>query len=519
MTISALFSPARNHSFFGDFERMGGVWAWLHLGLFFLLLRTLEEFHLQLLLYVAVAVSVAIAVHALLGSCFGIVAPLTLIGNPGLLGGYLLMAVAISLWLADSGVGFRLLFVVPIGVLYAALLIAGNRSSVLGLAVGGIVAAAFIAFRARGRRRWLPLLLVVGVLAATTAFAAAAGQRGTGCVLGTAPTVVHRIAATDFAGRDASRTIQWKAAVMGFMDRPIVGYGPENHHLAWSSHYEPRIEALGEDVFDRVHNQFLEILATTGLIGTLAFLALWIAIGYTLYRAYSQRLLTVYGVAILGGANIAYAAYLTFWFVDINAVMLWLLIMAVGALRFSGQPALHPYRRAVSRPVAVAGVLATTLILAWALYSHAFVPVRANVALATLDSYDGDRERAAAAVRTIAASSAPQTSHNGSILAHFINTMNSRGELRAADSTGSAESDLAFRTAIAEFDAELRRDPLNDRLHSQYAALLLAAYDFYGDEKYLERSVAMVRRALALNPGRTQHRRLLERVESSRPTI
>ncbi len=27
-TLSAFFSPASTHSFFGDFERMGGVWAW-----------------------------------------------------------------------------------------------------------------------------------------------------------------------------------------------------------------------------------------------------------------------------------------------------------------------------------------------------------------------------------------------------------------------------------------------------------------------------------------------------------
>ena len=32
--LSALFSPARDHSLFGDFERMGGVWASLHLALF-----------------------------------------------------------------------------------------------------------------------------------------------------------------------------------------------------------------------------------------------------------------------------------------------------------------------------------------------------------------------------------------------------------------------------------------------------------------------------------------------------
>lgn len=516
MTISAVVSPAPNHSLFGDFERMGGVWAWLHFALFFFLVRTLEEPYLHLVLHIAVAVSVGVAVHAILGSCFSIAAPLTIIGNSGLLGGYLLMAIALSLWLANDGVRFRWLYVVPVGVLYGALLIAGNRSSVLGLAIGGIVGAGFIASRLRGAGRWIPVMLVGGVLSATIALAALVGKSGSSCRLGTAPTVVHRIAATDFEGADASRTIQWNAAVAGFLDRPIAGFGPENHHLVWSSHFDPRSETLGADVFDRVHNQFLETLATTGLIGTLTFLALWLAIGYTLYRAFSERRLTVYEVAVLGGAHVAYAAYLTFWFVDINAAMLWLLLLAIGALRFSAQPVLHPHRRAVSMPAAAAGVVATTLILTWALYSQAYVPVRANLALGTLDSYDGDRGRARSAVRTIAGSTARQTSYNGSILAHFINTLNSRGELHAADSIASADADLAFRTAIAEFDAELGRDPLNDRLHSQYAALLLAAYDFYGDAKYLERSVTMVKRAIELNPGRTQHRRLLERIESSR---
>ncbi|HEX9384363.1 MAG TPA: hypothetical protein VF908_13250, partial [Gemmatimonadaceae bacterium] len=42
-SVSALLSPAPTHSFFGDFERMGGVWAWFHLVLFFLLLRTLRD--------------------------------------------------------------------------------------------------------------------------------------------------------------------------------------------------------------------------------------------------------------------------------------------------------------------------------------------------------------------------------------------------------------------------------------------------------------------------------------------
>ncbi len=83
------------------------------------------------------------------------------------------------------------------------------------------------------------------------------------------PTSLRRIAATDFEGVDASRTIQWDAAIAGFRDRPILGYGPDNHHLVWSAHFDPRSEKLGAEVFDRTHNQFLEILATIGIVGAI----------------------------------------------------------------------------------------------------------------------------------------------------------------------------------------------------------------------------------------------------------
>jgi hypothetical protein len=37
--ISAAFSPARNRSMFGDFERMGGGWSLLHFLVYYVLLR------------------------------------------------------------------------------------------------------------------------------------------------------------------------------------------------------------------------------------------------------------------------------------------------------------------------------------------------------------------------------------------------------------------------------------------------------------------------------------------------
>src|SRR5688572_2438107 len=63
--LSAMFSPAPRHSFFGDFERMGGVWAWLHLLLFFLLLRTLRDADWGWVLNAALAVSMFVSLSAI----------------------------------------------------------------------------------------------------------------------------------------------------------------------------------------------------------------------------------------------------------------------------------------------------------------------------------------------------------------------------------------------------------------------------------------------------------------------
>ena len=119
-SLSALFSPAPTHSFFGDFERMGGVWAWLHLVLFFLLLRTLRDGDWSWVLNAALAVGLvvslsAIAQHSGLAPATHfadtvVAASSSTLGNSGLLAAYLLMSVALAGYLAATIVRFRLLY-------------------------------------------------------------------------------------------------------------------------------------------------------------------------------------------------------------------------------------------------------------------------------------------------------------------------------------------------------------------------------------------------------------------------
>lgn len=516
--ISALFSPAPSHSLFGDFERMGGVWAWLHLALFLFVLRATEERYLVWLLRAAVAVSVLASAHAILESWWGLpglgTGGLSLIGNPGLFAGYLLLAIPPALHLGGPGARYRWLYPAAAGIALVALLLTQNRSSVLGLIGGALVAALATALIGdRTSRRWGPLAAVAGIGLVVIVLVTTARTFGNNSALGGISGVVDRLALTDFAGRDASRTLQWDAALAGFRDRPVVGYGPENHHLVWSAHFDPRAYELGADVFDRTHNAFLEVLATTGIVGMAAFVFLWWAIGYSLYRALRSGRLSRWEFALFAGANAAYGIYLVFWFVDLSAVMLWLLMASVVAARArpggividggSVAPGLT-----VTRVVSL-GTLG--VLLFFVLHRHAYVPIRASVALAALDSYNGDQDRAFRAVQLLATSPSAQTSHTGPVLGEFVALLESDGEGAAPRDAGLRQGiDRTFRAAIAAFDAELRRDPLNDRLHTSAARLLMTASRYYDSKEFLGRAISLLERAVELSPKRSEQRRQLE---------
>jgi len=161
-TLSAAFSPARMHSFFGDFERMGGVWAWFNLVVFFLLLRTMRDEDWPWILNCALAVSLfisipSIAEHARAASSDSLVPPsAATIGNAGLLAAYLLMNVGIAAYLAVTNVRYRLVYLATCGVNVMALVYAENRSTLVGLILGALVGG--VVFTVAG---WLLFTYVV----------------------------------------------------------------------------------------------------------------------------------------------------------------------------------------------------------------------------------------------------------------------------------------------------------------------------------------------------------------------
>lgn len=517
MTVSAMFSPARMHSFFGDFERMGGVWAWLHFFLFFLLLRTLRDKDWVWVLNAAVAVSLFVSVNAIAqhdrlvaASTDGVVsATYSTLGNSGLLAGYLLLTIAIAAYLATAYPRYRLLYLCATAIDVVALIYAENRSTVLGLllgaCVGGIV---FSIVGSTSRRRFLAPAVAAAV--SLVLWASVLGIRAfpDSSVARGLPTVLRRVAHTNFAGSDESRTMQWRAAIAGFRDRPLTGYGPENHNLVWSAHFDPDIYLIDTDVYDRTHNQFLEILGTTGLIGTVAFFGIWLAIWVTLVRAYRAGRLEASSLAVLTAVQVAYGTYLFFWFVDINSTMLWILVAALIASRGTvGAVVLeatdHDAVVARQRPFVAAAAVAMLLV---AIYTEAVTPLRANRALARIEVPSGPANETLKQFDVLTASSGHQTAHTPILMAQYVGSLRPRlGEL-AADSSQRLVLDRAFTEALLAFDREIERDSLNDRLYTHQGQLYAEAARFYHSRSYREKAIDAFHRATELTPHRIEPR-------------
>lgn len=523
--LSALFSPARTHSLFGDFERMGGVWAWLHLALFFLVLRALRDEEWSWVLNAALIVSTFVSLGAILEhSRFSsspqfsdtmLSASSATVGNSGLLAAYLLFGVALAGYLGSTSVRFRLLYVTGGGINLLALVFAENRSTVIGLALGALTGSViFAALHTASRRRWIVPAAAVVLAALVLGLSAGIRKFPSSALVRHTPAVIQRLALTSSAGADESRTMQWRAAIEGFKDRPLVGYGLENHNLVWSAHLDPGIYRLDTDIYDRTHNQYLELLATTGLLGALTFMGIWLAIGVTLVRAYRDERLSASSLAILSGLQVAYAVYLFFWFVDLNSTMLWILVAALIASRENPygvvRPAIEPVR--VPRRIAAAVAFSSVLLVAAALYAEAYAPLRANLALARVDAPRGSVRETLAEFGVLAETPAPQTAHTPFIMGQYLASLHSRYSEMRRNPSERRMLEAAFARADLAFRREIHRDTLNDRLYTHEASLLLDAASFYGSRSKVDDAIASLHTAIDLSPHRIQQRMLLASV-------
>lgn len=283
-----------------------------------------------------------------------------LFGNPTYVAGYLAMAVFLCALVASGGTRLRKgLSLAAAAVIVVALSLTGARSGVVALAGGMVLALAWYAWLVGGRLRRITFAL-----------------GGVGLLVGVAlvlipPAAWDAVGAPDAVARalywknylaDTPRLIQWGIAWDGFLERPLLGWGPEAYQAVFDLKYEPRLLhfSFSETVSDKPHNVLLEILVTGGILLGAAFLAVLGTAVHALRRAARSGAVRPLESAAALGAMAAFIIHGAFLFETFPAAFLFVGVLAWIASRASPGPASsapHPAALWASRAAVAAYAL------------------------------------------------------------------------------------------------------------------------------------------------------------------
>ena len=81
-----------------------------------------------------------------------------------------------------------------------------------------------------------------------------------------------------------SRWHTWRAGSRASLDKPLLGWGPDNFVTAWARYFDASDTV--KEKFDQAHNKLIEELTTKGILGLIAYCSIWLILIYTLIKNY-----------------------------------------------------------------------------------------------------------------------------------------------------------------------------------------------------------------------------------------
>lgn len=379
-------------SFWSNFERMEGWVTLAHLLVYFIVASSLLTEKLwRAWWHASLGVSVIVALYGLLqlGGLLtinqgGVRLDATL-GNATYLAIYMLFHIFIAaVFLArawSERPRERTIYAVLYGAIMALdgfiLFFTATRGAILGLLGGAVLAGViFIMLQPRSRVAWrIGIALAALALLAGGFFLA----RDSAWVQKIGP--LERLASISLTETTTvSRFYNWGMAWRGVEERPILGWGQENYAIVFDKYYDPRMYAQ-EPWFDRVHNIIFDWWVAGGTIGLLAYLSIFAATLYALWRsplpvapAHTSQAgglgATQAGAfsaperSIVTGLLAGYVFYNIFTFDNITSYILFIALLAWVSARAAPPVALTPGLRGIPEK-ALPVVAAAVVLLVW----------------------------------------------------------------------------------------------------------------------------------------------------------
>lgn len=138
-------------------------------------------------------------------------------------------------------------------------------------------------------------------------------------------------------GTFTSRLINIKMSLDGFKEKPILGWGQDNYFYVFSKYNDARMYAQ-EPWFDRSHNVFMDWLIAAGILGLMAYLALYVGAIYMMWfgkggKAH-QSSFDFIEKSLLTGLLIAYFIHNVFVFDNLISYLLFFIVLAFIASKY-----------------------------------------------------------------------------------------------------------------------------------------------------------------------------------------
>ncbi len=287
-------------SFWSTQERMTGIFSLLHLFALFTILITVFKTWLswKRLFDIAIIAAVLGSLYALaqkLGLSFVIASPTTqrltgTIGNPSFLASWLLFGAFFSLWgMIRERWLWRLVFYIPSFILISTILVfTGSRGPFLAFGLGLFLFA--VALAIFSQNKIIKRIAIAGLLVVIIIGSSLFLMKNTSLVKNNF--YLNRYTSVSFANPDLSiqsRYLVWDMAFKGWKEKPLLGWGPENFNVPFNKYLEPQLATTGTIWYDRVHNIVLDTINTTGIIGLLSYLFIFVTAIWLLIRGVKQR--------------------------------------------------------------------------------------------------------------------------------------------------------------------------------------------------------------------------------------
>lgn len=177
----------------------------------------------------------------------------------------------------------RLFWVATIGVGLWVLTLTGTRGALVGLVIGLTVGGGAYLFL--GREKYLKIGVSAAIGAILVAIVLLFALRSTSAVQALTGSNILLNRLVSVSVEDApikSRLLTLSVAANGLASRPIFGFGPENYLIAYGRYFDADLGTV--ETLDQAHNKPVEELVTKGIAGLLSYGAIWILVGWVMFR-------------------------------------------------------------------------------------------------------------------------------------------------------------------------------------------------------------------------------------------